>query len=168
MTIKFSPESPYDAGIIEFEDVNFVVTVTDEAEGSAAGDPGPEGEPGTPATPPTTTPVVIKSVAINDSGITVTIVDNTFTVSGKFLQVFDKQLSFRDATNAIDTVKNFAAIPKGFNTLFEYIAPVVQVKNVIAAVVLNDDDEYQYEIVVNHNFTASNNALKVKVSEGKF
>ncbi len=160
MTLKVSPESPYDPGILEFAAIEpITVTITDEEAGG-----GSEENP----TSPINHPVVITTVTVPDTGIKATFVDNTFTLTGSFNDVFSRALAYRDGANAIQSAAQFSGIPIGFNTLFKYTAPTETQKDVVVTVTFETQAPIQYVVVVHEDYATANAKLVTAVKEGRF
>jgi hypothetical protein len=149
MTLTAMPSEGVEDELTPF---SITVTLTDEA-GDEFG---------------TTTPVVIKSVTIADAGVTTSFTTNTFTVEGAFMEVFERTLDYRDPENIVASTDAFVKIPKGFCTLFSYVAPADDIRTINAVVELENHSDFVFVFTVRNNWQAANNMLKDYVSQGKF
>jgi hypothetical protein len=99
-----------------------------------------------------------------DPGISLSFSGLTFTVSGKFLAAFKRNISYLDNNLNEHVVTSFAALPTGFATLHQYIAPTEAFINVYVNITLSDHSSAQYEIIVRNDFVTANNALRSIIS----
>ncbi len=153
MTLVVTPESPYES-FKEYVPSSLTVTVEDDVGSGGSGG--------------MSSPIVITSVTIPDSGISASFTDTTFTLSGMFTDVFDRSLSFLDKLGKMGEVAKFDDIPIGFNALTTYIAPTEYSNIITATVTFEYHDPMTYDVVVLVNWEAANANLIVKVAEGRF
>ena len=158
--IKFTPESPYDPGTLSHTEVNLTVTVTDVSDSTGSGDSG-----GTT----TEYPVVIKSVTATDSGVSIEVVDNTFTVTGTFGSIFNTPINYLDSSNVMHTVASFNELPTAYNALTKFTSTTEKTKEAIFTVIGLDDTVIgEFIWVIHYNYATQNSKLKAAVKEGKF
>ena len=114
-------------------------------------------------------PVVnILTATTEDSGLTVTHTNTSFTVTGSFVEAFPRSLTYLDAHLNEATALTFTEIPDGFSTLHTYVAPAAASVVRTVELTFGNHAPYSYHITVNNNFAAANAALTAKVAEGKF
>lgn len=114
-------------------------------------------------------PVVqILTATTDDSGVTVTHNDTSFTMTGSFVEAFSRTLTYMDNKLNTITATSFSDIPNGFSTLQTYVAPTAAQVIRYVELTFSNHSPVSYQITVENDFAAANAALTAKVSEGKF
>lgn len=117
----------------------------------------------------------IESVSItasdgNDhsSNIVVTITSpTTVNLSGVLSDVFNRGLYFIAADGSHKVVSKYSDIPADFQTLYQYIAPVVNSIDLTVNVLTTEGSETA-TIVVENNFSVANAKLAEYVAKGQY
>lgn len=157
MTIIANPPSPHDSGIFEqLTEMNLTVAFYNE-ESSGSTDP----ESGESAETTTQSPVTVVSAIPEHGGISVSILDNTITITGKFAGVFDTPISFKTTSGEYKTIKSFSELPSAYDFIYRYVAPLNNQKVSKITVTFDDDSIYEYEVVVYYDrFRVANESIR--------
>lgn len=147
MTITANPPSPYDNSVFEqLTEMNLTVAFYNE-ESSGGVDP----ESGESSGSTSQTPITVVSAIPEHGGISVSILDNTITITGKFAGVFDTPISFKTTSGEYKTVKSFSELPTAYDFIYRYVAPLESTKMSKITVTFDDDSTYDYEVVVHYD-----------------
>ena len=149
---------------------SLTVTVVDDA---TPPDPPPPPDPLPPdyVPPDMSNPAVIITSVTSDypqPSVLLSHTNDTFTVSGAFLDVFPKTISYLNTSNDSVTVTKFADLPEHFNTLYSYRAPLVMIKSVFITVTFLYHPAITYEIDVRYDWQTANAAFRNEVKIGYF
>lgn len=102
--------------------------------------------------------------------IGVNVVGESFTISGQYLNNFDKKITYLDDrldTQVVSSKKAFDAVPDSYFTITEYIASRDTVFTAAYSVTVNGSNIGAITQQVNNNYTPGRDALIAAVQKGK-
>lgn len=145
MTIVANPPSPYDNGVFEqLTEMNLTVSFYNEESTGSTTDP----DTGETTETSSQNPITVVSAVPEHGGISVAVLNNTITITGKFSGVFNTPISYKTTSGVYKTIKSFSELPTAYDFIYRYIAPMVNAKISKITVTFDDDSTYDYEVVV--------------------